>query len=134
MVIFGTVLFLAGWLWWRGNKKEILQSTSHAREDGLKTGEGLNEQECLNLVVSRTASHTGFTDVIANGVFLGACLERSEPAKDFCKDVPSNSEFSRTVQWRKSRCKEIKLNENQCSALLSIVQNYCHVDRKRLGK
>ena len=134
IVFFGSILLFAGWIWWKRNQKEIMQSTTKAREEGWKTGQNLNEQECFDLSVFKTADGTGFTDMITNGVFLGACLERSKPVDQFCKNVPSDTEFTRSIQWRKARCKDVKLEENQCSALLSVIQRYCHEDRKRLGK
>ncbi|HSE39213.1 MAG TPA: hypothetical protein VLH08_00485 [Acidobacteriota bacterium] len=134
IVFFGTILLIAGWWWWKSNQKEITQSTLKARQEGKNAGVNINEQECLNLSVTRTAAEIRFTEIIANGVFLGGCLETSNPVDGFCKGVPKDSEFSRSIGWRKSKCTTLKLEQNKCSALLSVVQRYCHEDRKRLGK
>jgi hypothetical protein len=134
IVFFGTILLIAGWWWWKNNQKEITRSTLKAREEGRVAGENINEQECLDLSVTKTSADLKFTEIIANGIFLGGCLETSKPADGFCKDVPKDSEFSRSVGWRKSKCTTLKLDQNKCSALLSVVQRYCHEDRKRLKK
>jgi hypothetical protein len=134
ITFFGTILLIAGWYWWRSNQKGIMQTSTKARQEGMKIGENLNEQQCFDTSITRTSEGIGFTDMISSGVFLGACLESSKSFEGFCKDVPTETEFVRSIQWRKNRCKEIKLEQNQCSALLSVVQRYCHEDRKRLGK
>jgi hypothetical protein len=134
IAFLGTLLLILGWFWWKNNQKEIMQTSSSARDEGKRIGKDLTEQECLNTSIARTSGETGFTDMISNGVFLGACLESSKPVEEFCKDTPKETEFARSIQWRRARCKEIKLEQNQCSALLGVVQRYCHEDRKRSGK
>jgi hypothetical protein len=128
-VFFGTILLIGGWWWWKNNQKDITRSTLKAREEGRNAGENRNEQECLDLSVTKTSAEISFKEIIGNGIFLGGCLETCKPVDGFCKDVPKDSEFARTIGWRKSKCTTLKLDQNKCSALLSVVQRYCHEDR-----
>lgn len=134
MLIFGTIAIFAGWMWWKKNRTNIIHSTTNARDEGYKIGKQSTEPECFNIAVSRAKEKGQFTETITNGIFLGACLEKSKPSDGFCKDVPSDKEFTKSVRWRIDRCKQLNLENNTCSALLSVVQHYCHETRGRLGK
>ncbi len=134
MILVGTILVFAGWMWWKKNQASLTRSTVNAREEGIKIGEESSEQECFDLAVSQASKEPKFTQMISGGIFLDACLELSEASEGFCTNVPRDTEFARSIGWRKQRCEELKLDQNICSALLSVVQGYCHEERKRLGK
>lgn len=134
MILVGTIIVLAGWMWWKKNQASITRSTVNAREEGIKIGKESSEHECFDLAVSQASKEPKFTQMISNGIFLGACLEASDESDGFCNNVPRDTEFARSIGWRKQKCEELKLDQNICSTLLSVVQRYCHEERTRLGK
>jgi len=134
ITILGAIVIFAGWMWWKKNQANITHSTSKARLEGAKIGEQSTEQACFDIAVDRVNDKAKFTQMIANGIFLGSCLEKSKISNGFCKDVPDEKEFTKSIQWRMRRCKNLKLENNTCSALLSVVQRYCHETRATLGK
>ena len=134
IAVFGTIAIFAGWMWWKKNQTSIMNSTTTARDEGYRTGKQNTEQGCYDIAITRAKEKAQFTQMLANGIFLGACLEKSKASKGFCNNVPSDREFTKSVQWRLRRCKELNLDNNTCSALLSVVQRYCHETRASLGK
>jgi hypothetical protein len=134
IAVIGTIVIFGAWMWWKKNQTTIVNSTNNARDEGYVTGKQNNEQGCYDIAIARAKQKAQFTQMLANGIFLGSCLEQSKVSKGFCIDVPSDGEFAKSVQWRVKRCKELALDNNTCSALLSVVQRYCHDTRATLGK
>jgi hypothetical protein len=134
IAVIGTIVIFAVWMWWKKNQATIINSTTTSRDEGYRVGKQNNEQGCYDIAITRAKEKTQFTQMLANGIFLGSCLEQSKVSKGFCNDVPSDREFAKSVQWRLKRCKELGLDNNTCSALLSVVQRYCHDTRGTLGK
>ncbi|HEY7159639.1 MAG TPA: hypothetical protein VH815_00205 [Acidobacteriota bacterium] len=134
IAVIGTIVIFGAWMWWKKNQTTIISSTTRARDEGYRIGKQNNEQGCFDLAIARAKEKEQFTQMLANGIFLGSCLEQSKASKGFCSNIPSDREFARSVQWRMHRCKELKLDNNTCSALLSVVQRYCHDTRATLGK
>jgi hypothetical protein len=134
IAVVGTIVIFAGWMWWKKNQTTIINSTKSARDEGYVVGKQNNEQGCFDIAIARAKDKAKFTQMLANGIFLGSCLDQSKVSKGFCNNVPSDREFTKSVQWRVKRCKDLKLDNNTCSALLSVVQRYCHDTRATLGK
>jgi hypothetical protein len=134
IAVIGTIVIFAGWMWWKKNQTTIINSTTSARDEGYRIGKQSTEQVCFDTAISRAKDKAQFTQMLANGIFLGSCLEQSKVSKGFCNNIPSDREFAKSVQWRMRRCKELGLDNNTCSALLSVVQRYCHETRSTLGK
>jgi hypothetical protein len=134
IAVLGTIAIFAGWMWWKKNQTSIINSTTTARDEGYRIGKQNTEQGCYDIAITRAKEKAQFTQMISNGIFLGACLEKSKASQGFCTNVPSDRAFTKSVQWRLKRCKELSLDNNTCSALLSVVQRYCHETRSTLGK
>ena len=134
IAVIGTIVIFGAWMWWKKNQTTIVKSTKSARDEGYLIGKQNNEQGCYDIAIARAKEKAQFTQMLSNGIFLGSCLEKSKVSKGFCKDIPSDREFAKSVQWRLRRCKELALDNNTCSALLSVVQRYCHDTRSALGK
>jgi len=80
----------------------------------------------LNEALSRLRARPGFTDAIANNLFLNGCLESSRPTAGFCEGVPRGGEFRATIEWQAEQCREANFeNNNLCGQIFQQVQQHC---------
>ncbi len=69
---------------------------------------------------------------ISTQIFLGTCLQHSEPTPGFCDGIPSRSEMSigeimKSANWASNKCAEAGLKNDQgCQRLFSAVREHCH--------
>src|SRR6266496_1784249 len=67
-----------------------------------------------------------FTSTISTTIFMRACLDSSRPTPGFCDDVPKQTEFIKSAQWRISQCRRVDLaSDNNCQNLFQPVQQFC---------
>src|SRR5262245_6502746 len=98
IAVIGTIVIFAGWMWWKKNQTTIIKHTKTERDEGYRIGKQNNEQGCYDIAVTRAKDKAQFTQMLANGIFLGSCLEQSKVSKGFCNNVPSDREFTKSVQ------------------------------------
>ena len=143
IVIVGSIAIFVFYEWQVKKSRAWFDKTlKDALAEGYKIGKESNEQQCLNIIVSRvnernlskSKKKANFTQMTTDGLFLKGCLEKSKASNGFCKDIPNKKEFRKSVRWRLLRCRELHLEKNTCTVLLGVIQNYCHVTRSTLGK
>jgi hypothetical protein len=118
--------------WVYQNKDRWVQSferhTKEAEEFGAKT----NNEGCLKETLSRYKSDKSIPGRISTSVFLGICLQKSEPSPGFCDGVPANGEIMKSSTWALKKCADAGLQNDQgCQQIFGAVQAYCHGNDKR---
>jgi hypothetical protein len=125
----------AGVYWWSRNKDELIAKGKAQMEEGRAAGRATDNQGCVDQSVDRYKAEPGFTSGIASTIFMQACLDSSTPTEGFCDDVPKESEFIKSGQWRAEQCQRIDLSSDQyCSQLFAPVQRFCETGSVRKAK
>src|SRR5882724_3422000 len=107
IVVLVVGVIVAGVVWWSRNKNALMARAKEVVTEGREFGHNTDNQGCVDESVSRYKGEPGFTSVISNGIFMRACLENSRPTPGFCDDVPKQTEFIRTAQWRIEQCRKV---------------------------
>lgn len=116
----------AGLYWWSQNKDALLAKGKATMEEGEDFGRTSDNRGCVDEAISRYKKEPGFTAAISSGLFETSCLDSSRPTPGFCNDVPKQTEFVRSGQWRVEQCRKVDLgSDSYCQQLFAPVQQYC---------
>ncbi len=119
-------LVAAAGFWFYRNKDALVAKTKAIAEDARDFGQGTDNQGCVNEMVRRYKADPGFTSAMSHAIFVRICLNESRETPGFCDDVPKQSEFRRTSQWRKEQCQSAGLaRDNYCESIFSPIQQFC---------
>src|SRR6266704_6899594 len=90
----------AGIYWWTQNKDALIARGKAVVTEGRDFGRKSDNQGCVDQSISRYKKDPGFGSTISTSVFMQACLENSRPTPGFCDEVPRQTEFMKSAQWR----------------------------------
>src|SRR6266849_7706286 len=122
IVLLVVGVIVGGVVWWSRNKDKLLARGKEVMTEGRDFGRNSNNQGCVDESISRYKKEPGFTSTISNGIFMRGCLEGSRPTPGFCDDVPRQTEFIKSAQWRVSQCTRISLEkDSNCQNLFTPV-------------
>ena len=108
------------------NKDAWMARAKEVAAEGRDFGRGTDNQGCVDEGVARYKKDPGITSVISNSVFMRTCLEASRPTTGFCDSVPRQTEFIKTAEWRRERCREVGLgSDSNCQNLFTPLQQFC---------
>jgi hypothetical protein len=126
-VVFISVAFGAGALWWKANKVRLMEGPSKALAEGKAFGASRADTACVEEAFRRLDVSSGFTDEVTHKLFLSACLKAANATPGFCENVPAMSEIMSTVKWTLTTCTGRGRADTQpCSRLLQEIQKHCH--------
>ncbi len=116
----------AGVFWWMRNKDALMARAKEVVTEAKDFGGKTDNQGCVNESISRYKREPGFSSAISNSIFMRTCLDASKPTPGFCNDVPTETEFMKSAEWRRDQCSRIDLSkDNYCQQLFKPVQDYC---------
>jgi hypothetical protein len=122
----------AGVYWWSQNKDAIIAGTKVAMEEGRDFGRTSDNQGCVDEAISRYRNERGLTAAISSSLFETSCLQNSRPTPGFCDNVPKQTEFIKSGQWRAEQCSKVDLGgDKYCQQLFAPVQQYCERGSRR---
>ncbi len=126
IVVLVVGVIVAGVVWWSRNKDKLVARAKEVMTEGREFGRSTDNHGCVDESVSRYKKDPGITTVISDSIFTRACLESSRPSPGFCDDVPKQTEFVRTAQWRIEQCRKVDLSkDSNCQNLFTPVQQFC---------
>jgi hypothetical protein len=130
IVIAGLLLVVgviaAGAYWWSQNKDALIARGKAQMEEGRAAGRETDNQGCVDQSVRRYKAEPGLTNGIASSIFMQSCLDVSSTTAGFCDDVPKETEFIKSGQWRLAQCRRVDLASDQnCRQLFAPVQRFC---------
>jgi hypothetical protein len=133
VIVLGVIAVVAGGVWWWSrNKDSIIARGKTEMTEGRDLGRTTDNQGCVDQSVLRYKKEPGFTSVIATTIFMRSCLDVSRPTAGFCDNVPKQTEFTKSAQWRVEQCERVDLrSDTYCQQLFSQVQDYCTVGSLR---
>lgn len=128
LLIVGVIV--AGIYWWSNNKATLIARGKAQMDQGHDAGRTTDNQGCVDQSVLRYKAQPGFTGEIATNLFMQACLDASSPTPGFCDEVPKETEFIKSGQWRVAQCQRVDLSSDQyCQQLFAPVQHFCEKRR-----
>ncbi len=126
IVVLVVGVIVAGVVWWSRNKDKLVTRAKEVMTEGREFGRHTDNHGCVDESVSRYKKDPGITTVISNSIFTRACLESSRPSPGFCDDVPKQTEFLKTAQWRIEQCRKVDLSkDSNCQNLFTPIQQFC---------
>jgi len=132
LIVLGIIILLvvglvaAGGFWFYRNKDALKGKLDTITTEARDFGKNTDNQGCVNETVSRYKRDPGFTSAMSNAIFVRICLDNSRATPGFCEAIPKQSEFRRTVQWRKEQCQSAGLErDSYCESLFTPVQQFC---------
>ena len=130
MLVVGVVI--AGVYWISRNKDAWIAKGKEVMTEGRDAGRKTDNQGCVDESISRYKKEPGFSSTISNAIFMRGCLESSRPTRGFCDDVPRQTEFIKTAQWRISQCHRVDLEKDtNCQNLFAPVQQFCEAKTQK---
>ena len=115
-----------GVFWVMKNKDAWMARAKEVATDAKAFGSRTDNQGCVDEGLARYKKDPGLSSVISNSVFMRACLEASRATSGFCDNVPKQTEFIKTAQWRLNQCRQVGLgSDNNCQNLFTPVQQFC---------
>jgi hypothetical protein len=130
MLVVGVVI--AGVFWISRNKDAWIAKGKEVTTEGRDFGRKTDNQGCVDESISRYEKEPGLTATISNGLFMRGCLESSRPTPGFCDDVPRQTEFIKSAQWRISQCRRVELEKDtNCQNLFAPVQQFCEAKTQK---
>lgn len=134
VVLLVVGVIAAGIYWWTQNKDALIAKGKAVVTEGRDFGRRSDNQGCVDQAISRYKNDPGFGSTISTSIFMQACLENSRPTPGFCDEVPRQTEFVKSAQWRLSQCRRVDLaNDNNCHQLFAPVQKFCE-EQAQKGK
>jgi hypothetical protein len=125
-VLLAAGVIVGGVVWWSRNKDKLLGSVKNAMTEGRAYGRTTDNQGCVDESLARYKRDPGFGSVIATNLFDTACLDASRATPGFCSDVPKETEFIKSGQWRAEQCRRVDLSsDSYCQQLFQPVQQFC---------
>lgn len=138
LVLLLVITVVAGYFVISHYGKGWMEAGERKMKDGAEFGVRTDNKGCLAEAIRRHRADDSITGSIGNNLFLRGCLESSRKTVNFCNGVPPESEFTKSIQWRLSKCRDENLNDSQCGQLFAQVQSYCDKlqkgDAKRLER
>jgi len=126
IVVLVVGVIVAGVVWWSRNKDKLIGRAKEVMTEGREFGRNTDNQGCVDESVSRYKKDPGIGSVISDSIFTRACLESSRPSPGFCDDVPKQTQFVKTAQWRIEQCRKVDLSQDSnCQNLFTPVQQFC---------
>jgi hypothetical protein len=126
IVVLVVGVIVAGVVWWGRNKDKLIGRAKEVMTEGREFGRNTDNQGCVDESVSKYKKDPGIATVISNSIFSRACLESSRPTPGFCDDVPKQTEFVKTAQWRIEQCRKVDLSkDSNCQNLFTPIQQFC---------
>ena len=133
LIIVGIILVLlvvgvigAGVYWWSHNKDALIARGKAQVMEGRNAGLTTDNQGCVDQSILRYKAGPGLTGTIAANLFMQNCLEASRPTSGFCDDVPRETDFMESSEWRLAQCNHVDLSSDQyCQQLFAPVQRFC---------
>jgi hypothetical protein len=126
IVVLVIGVIVAGVVWWSRNKNALMGRAKEVMTEGREFGRNTDNQGCVDESVSKYKKDPGIGTVISNSIFTRACLESSRPTPGFCDEVPKQTEFVKTAQWRIEQCRKVDLSKDgNCQNLFTPVQQFC---------
>ena len=115
-----------GVFWVMKNKDAWMARAKEVATEAKAFGSRTDNQGCVDEGLARYKKDPGLSSVISNSVFMRACLEASRATSGFCDNVPKQTEFIKTAQWRLNQCRQVGLgSDNNCQNLFTPVQQFC---------
>ena len=129
VIVLGVIAVIAGGAyWWSRNKDSIIARGKTEITEGKELGRTTDNQGCVDQSLLRYKKEPGFTSVIATTIFMRSCLDVSRPTPGFCDDVPKQTEFTKSAQWRLAQCDTAGLkSDTYCQQLIGQVQEFCAI-------
>ena len=125
IVLVVGVAALAGF-WFYKNKDALVARTKAITTEARDFGRNTDNQGCVDESISRYKADPGFTTAISTSIFMRICLKESRPTPGFCDDVPKQTEFIKSAQWKIEQCRRINLaRDSNCQNLFQPVQQFC---------
>lgn len=116
----------AGVYWWTRNKDALIGRAKEVMTEGRAFGHDSNNQGCVDESISRYKKEPGFTSAVSNSIFMRSCLDSSRATPGFCDDVPKETEFIKSAQWRLAQCRRVDLEKDSyCQQLFQPIQQFC---------
>ena len=113
------------------NKDAWMARGKEVAEEGKRFGGSTDNQGCVDETLSRYKKEPGLTSVIANPIFMRMCLDASRPTSGFCDDVPRQTEFMKSAEWRLKQCRLAGLQaDRNCQNLFTPVQQFCEEQKR----
>jgi hypothetical protein len=108
------------------NKDAWLARGKEVAEEGRNFGNTTDNKGCVDEGLSRYKKEPGFTSILSNTIFMRTCLEASKATPGFCDEVPKQTEFMKTAEWRLKQCRLAGMqSDNNCQNLFTPVQQFC---------
>jgi hypothetical protein len=124
LLVVGVVV--GGVVWWSRNKDRLMGRAKEVMTEGRDYGRTADNQGCVDEAVSRYKKDPGLGSAISANLFNKACLGTSRATPGFCTDVPKNTDFMKSGEWRKSQCRRVDLSsDTYCQQLFQPVQEFC---------
>jgi hypothetical protein len=118
-VVIGVVYVARNKDAWVAKGKEVM---TEGRDYGLKS----DNQGCVDQSITRYKKDPGMGGGISTSLFMRACLTSSKPTPGFCSEVPRQTEFIKSAQWRLAQCGRYDLSSDRnCQNLFAPVQQFC---------
>jgi hypothetical protein len=105
--------------------REIGEGAKKSETEGESFGQNSDEAGCLKEALARNKKNNSITNIVSVNVFLGKCLQNSEPAQGFCENVPPRGDKNESKAWTSKRCAEAGQSGLTCEAMFQVVQNHC---------
>ncbi|HEY2975059.1 MAG TPA: hypothetical protein VGJ48_21260 [Pyrinomonadaceae bacterium] len=126
IVLLVVGVIAAGVYWWSHNKDALIARGKAQVTEGRNVGLTTDNQSCVDQSILRYKADPGFARTLAANLFLQSCLEASRPTPNFCDEVPKETDFIKSSQWRLAQCKRVDLSADQyCQQLFAPVQRFC---------
>jgi len=134
IVVLVVGVIVTGVVWWSRNKDKLVARAKEVMTEGREFGRSTDNQGCVDESVSRYKKDPGIGSVISDSIFTRACLEASRPTPGFCADVPKQTEFVKTAQWRIEQCRKVDLSkDSNCQNLFTPIQQFCDERARKPG-
>ncbi|HYW72781.1 MAG TPA: hypothetical protein VE961_17280 [Pyrinomonadaceae bacterium] len=108
------------------NKDAWLAQAKEVAEEGKRFGNGTDNQGCVDEGLRRYKETPGIKGLLADSIFIRTCLESSRATPGFCDEVPKQTEFIKSAEWKLSQCRAAGLqSDSNCQNLFTPVQQFC---------
>lgn len=105
--------------------REIGEGAKRSETEGKDFGKNTDEAGCLKEALARNKKNSSITNIVSINVFLGKCLESSEPTPAFCENTPSRDDNEATKAWTARKCAEAGQSGLTCEAIFQVVRAHC---------
>jgi hypothetical protein len=124
VIVIGAVVI--GVVYVARNKDAWLAKGKEVMTEGRDFGRDSDNQGCVDQSVSRYKKEPGVGSAISTSLFMRACLQSSKPTPGFCSEVPRQTEFIKSAEWKLSQCRHFDLSSDRnCNNLFAPVQQFC---------